>query len=653
MAEQVRERIRGLLVKVGDERKKAVGNIKGLVSVLQEDMSDQRDTIMISLIECAKYLPTKAGVYGTWLALMNPNNRVFVSETVNGLYSELRYAIMENNLVVSCCLIRVLIECANTGCVSVTSVVAFLRKLLESCSKSGFRKSEFGLYLVISCLPWFSSQTVNNNAEVSQLIQSTLTLVSQLVTLGEYQQRRDLVSPLAGFPDKLESALNAVDSLKASGWENMVLIRPYMMEGLMDQLPIPTPEFIHSVPTDDETLFDSIASGRKFVPPVIISTATASGEDQPLSLAEVFLLQELLDNTVSQFHQSVGECGKALLRIPVIHSQFEPVLVDVLVSRSLMSTNLVPAYYHSLIHRCLVLQESLKPHLEAAIVLLSNQSLTEDKQFALADLMTFLLTNNTKLERLTEVPAVVLSKFMEVSIRLNFINSLQTKISESLQSFLPPEPGSGNGFNMSDSELEAYQQMKEVVRIKDGSEVEVLQIIQGQGDEGFRLFIHALVENARTITHLLRLLDLYRNLVRTQARSDEEREAAILDAVFAFWSNNNEFRLEKSCDIFLSEGFVTPLGIVRRLNLLESKWSCYTMISLVVDFLVRRRASLIKKISESVDPPLELTKTDTENQIAAVAKEVFARASPVVVEWMINKYRDYLGADMHPLLELF
>ena len=132
MSDQVRDRIRGLLLKVGDERKKAVGNIKGLASVLQEDIADHRDSIMISLIECGKYLPTKSGIYGTWLALMNPNNRVFVADTINGLYSELRYSVADHNLQVSSCLVRLLIECANAGCLSASSISSLLLGLLRS-----------------------------------------------------------------------------------------------------------------------------------------------------------------------------------------------------------------------------------------------------------------------------------------------------------------------------------------------------------------------------------------------------------------------------------------------------------------------------------------------------------------------------------------
>lgn len=48
---QDKDRIRGLLIKVGDERKKASGNMRGLVSLLQEDMSEHSETIMFSLVE--------------------------------------------------------------------------------------------------------------------------------------------------------------------------------------------------------------------------------------------------------------------------------------------------------------------------------------------------------------------------------------------------------------------------------------------------------------------------------------------------------------------------------------------------------------------------------------------------------------------------
>ncbi len=46
-----KERIRSLLFKVGDVRKKVVGNMRGLVSLLQEDMADHRETILSSFIE--------------------------------------------------------------------------------------------------------------------------------------------------------------------------------------------------------------------------------------------------------------------------------------------------------------------------------------------------------------------------------------------------------------------------------------------------------------------------------------------------------------------------------------------------------------------------------------------------------------------------
>jgi hypothetical protein len=46
-----RERIRSLLFKVGDVRKKVVGNVRGLISLLQEDMAEFRETILASFIE--------------------------------------------------------------------------------------------------------------------------------------------------------------------------------------------------------------------------------------------------------------------------------------------------------------------------------------------------------------------------------------------------------------------------------------------------------------------------------------------------------------------------------------------------------------------------------------------------------------------------
>lgn len=637
MADQVRERIRGLLVKVGDERKKVAGNIKGLVAVLQDDIADHRDTIMISLIECAKFLPTKAGIYGTWLAMMNPHNRVFVAETINGLYGELRYAVCEGNLNVATCLVRTLIECANSGCLSVSSLVTLLGCMIDATTKGGFRQSEVGIYMLLSSIPWFSPALALNDADVSNLIQRALAAASELVSSIDYRRRRDLVSFMAGFPDRLESAITAVEAMRATGWDSLVLIRPYAMEGIT--LATPSAEFIHTVPSDDDGLFEALtAPKRRFVPQTLISTATASGDDQPLTISDVFLLQEMMDNTVTLFQQSVGECAKSLLRIPVLHSQFEPVLVDVVVSRALSPSELVgipPAFYYSLLHRCVVLQESVRPHLEAALMLLSQQSLSEESQFALAEMISFLFVNNMKFDRIAELSKSAISKFLMCAIRLTFVNSLQAKLPEQLRGMIPAEPGTGNPFEPSD----AYQQVKEVVRIKDGSEFEVVQVIEPMGVEGYMYFVRAFVENgSRTVTHFTRLMELYRNILINRAPSAETRERVILESVFTYWTTSNEFRLEKILEILLKEKAVSAIGIARNMQFEDSQLASYRLATMVTDFAIRQRESL----DES-----------TDTQLREVAAEIISRSSEAFSQWFVKKYFRVLSGDVHELLSLF
>lgn len=645
MTEQVRDRIRGLLVKAGDDRKKALGNIRGLVAVLQEDMADHRETIMISLIECGKYLPTKSGIYGSWLALMNPTNRVFVSETINGIFSELRYTVAEGKLEVASCLLRLLIDCANSGCLSSSSLFAVMRSIVQYSVAAGFKRAEFGLYLVASSLPWISPATAMGDASMSALIEEVIAGVSNLTTLAEYQARKALVSPYLGLRDRLETAMERLVQLRESGWESDVLIRPYLMEGISEQLAtaaLAGPEFVHSVPTDDLSLFESIAR-QQHIPRVFLE-----GSNFP----ERFELTEILSNTIDLMSQSVGECAKALLRIPYVNESFESCLVDVILSRSI---SIQPrAFYHSLMHRVIVLQESVKVHLEGALVdLCSLKELSEETEFAIAELICFLFTNNdlNLNESLMKMRPEILSKFLQLTLRLAFPNTVRGKLVESLHYLLTEDKELGAGVSVERSEADQieFQKVKESVRIKDGSEIELTDLLMSVSlkSNAYAFLIEALVENgSKTITHFTRLLELYGGIVRRAVElgfvgSEEEREAVLLWAVFSYWTKNS-LRLEKCVELLFRQNLVSAAAIINRIEFHDKSLLAYKFAEMLLAHMLRERESLNLELAESQGTDradqVSANLSSIEQSIALAVSDILAKSNEGFTQWFVKRF---------------
>ena len=633
MADDPRERIRSLLIKIGDERKKVAGNLKGSVAIMKEDIGEHRETIMISLIECAKYLPTKAGIYGTWLALMNPDNRVFVSESINGLYSELRYAVTDGNLEIACCLLRVLIECANAGCLSVSSVVTVLRNIYTASCAAGFSSGDFGLYLVGSSVCWFSPALAQNNPEVTSLVEEIEQGLEAWTSTPSYQSRKDIVSSIQGFPDQLESVIGAIKTMRTNGWESEVLIRPYLIEGIT--IPSVEAEFVHSVPSDDSSLYELIVQ-QKFVPLVFYRRST------PLTAGDQYILEETISSTLKLFGQSVGECAKALLRIPFLHSSFEAVLSDVVVSRSLY---LPGGFYQSTIHRIMLLQESVKPAFISTVSGILSLDLAADAQFALLETVVFASLNNISVLDIVEKFSV--EKFTALAVRAMPANVIHSKLGLTYE---VPEPGMGVAFEPSDD----YSRVREAVRIKDGSEVEVIELLVNRlenREAAFGLFVQALVENgSRTVTHFAKLLDMYQSIIHRSmdlglVSSIEQRELTIVSKIFGFWLGSNSFRLEKSLDQLLNANVLSVHSIITSMPIDAESLTTYKLIQLVLGFLIRRRNATKKNLEEDGGMRTEELSQqlgELEYTLAVTASTLLANSPESIKKWIVRNYHSDL-----------
>lgn len=617
------ERIKGLLVKAGEDRKKVVGNIRGLVAVLSEDMGEHRETILLSLVECGKYLPMKSGVLATWLSLMNPNHRVFVADCINALYGELRYAVAKHDYQVTSCVIRLMIELTNCGSLSLESVVALCNTFLDY-------PTTFTAHVILSSCFWFSADVALNNEQVSNLIDRALSVASNLIT-DIYIQRRDIVSPFPGLPDSLETLIAAVTQMRESGWTNTVLIQPTSeMKAQLPDTVTEHPTLRHSLPSDDLSSFSCLAQSS-YAHRINLPVAT---ETTSLSVPEIWLLEELINNTLDSFQKSVGECAKALLRTPVIDPAFEAILTKLLISRTLQSpiypVGVFRAFYHSTLLRCAILQESMKPVVANIIqTVVSDMSLTPESEMLLAELMAFLLHNNISFQNMDVIATRnhrVVIKCIEHLSRST--PSVQSKLPEQLHGLLPAEPELPT-FGMSIIDSDQYAQLKQVVRIKDGSEIEVTQYLRTlelSPEETTKMFLMVLIENgSRTITHFLKLLELYAPIVRARSNARE----MLVDLLFQFWNpeNGHSQKLERYISICLSQNLIDPVHVAQRMDVSnEDSISCYRLIEIVM------------KSSQSSSDVVDI---------------LLQKSNDFVTKWIVKHWHAYIRPDTVELAKIF
>jgi hypothetical protein len=232
-----------------------------------------------------------------------------------------------------------------------------------------------------------------------------------------------------------------------------------------------------------------------------------------------------------------------------------------------------------------MLQESLKAPINEALVTLSTQSMTPEAEFLLADTLAFLINNNivpSCLEAVASNNHRIITKTIEQATRIMFVNTLGTKLPENLRQLLPSSEPESPSFTDSADILntEEYQRMKQVVRIKDGSEAEVVQVLKESGN--MKMFIMSLIENgSRTITHFLKLLELYSVIV---GNSNEGRKL-LVDLLFEYWSGaDHSAKLERYLQISLKQSIVDATYVADKVDISnEDSLTSYRLVEILMD----------------------------------------------------------------------
>merc|ERR1719401_1686139 len=89
---QDRERIRRLIITLGDDNKKVVGQIKGLVGALEDDVETHGELIRQTVLDCAQNLPFKTSILAHWVTRMFEKHAAWSASVVSKALEDFRTA---------------------------------------------------------------------------------------------------------------------------------------------------------------------------------------------------------------------------------------------------------------------------------------------------------------------------------------------------------------------------------------------------------------------------------------------------------------------------------------------------------------------------------------------------------------------------------
>ncbi|KAF4691612.1 hypothetical protein FOZ60_015192 [Perkinsus olseni] len=230
------------IVKVGEEKKKIPGNLKGLSIGLEEDIVPHKQVMQDTVMECVTYLPQKTSVYAAWLGLLVRPHRVFVTELVDRAAELLGDC---SSVLAMKILMRFLVELANCRCVLFDSVLAVIQELVELRNSEEVHNKEMPVYAALHGLLVISSALYKDNKEAVDAIIG----IAEEMKKGRAERRSKLASCVAASSefvqeDDFDRLVGAVVSMRDQVWraeeskESPVLLRPYEMAGLAPKLAV-------------------------------------------------------------------------------------------------------------------------------------------------------------------------------------------------------------------------------------------------------------------------------------------------------------------------------------------------------------------------------------------------------------------------------
>lgn len=478
-----RERIRRLIITLGDDNKKVVGQVRGLAGALEDDVELHGEIMSETLLDCTKSLPLKTGIYAAWTARMMDKHATWVCSVVPRVLDELRAALRGGQAMVAQLLLRFLVGLGNCGVLGLTALLGLLQEVLAL--SDGLRPAkggDLGVFLALASLPFISEAAYQ---KVTSQIDAVIGGASTYVASREARWK-----PLLRFlktdevPDRLEALAAAARAQKEANWGSQSIFHVPGFEPNLDGNPRVSP-----LPPLGITAEDIRKSKLRLQVPMMASCLTLhashnDGADDQMSDHDRWILEDYILLTIEMFSRDVEECARQILKIPVLHPHFEMIAVETVVSQLLRlpSPPHLPLFYSRLLEAMMDKQTSTKPIVEQAFrALIGHASdLDEECLEVLAEAFAYYLMHNgykTDWGPFTgDSVAVQAQRFVRRTLerlqRLSFHQNLLHRLPEAVHVYVPPEPLPASGLPAQTKP--EFQRMLGFARIKEPSEEKVL-----------------------------------------------------------------------------------------------------------------------------------------------------------------------------------
>jgi len=483
-----RERIRRLLITLGDDNKKVVGQIRGLAGALEDDVELHGELMADTVMDCAKHIPLKTGIYAAWVARMAEKHKKWVGLLVPKAVDEFRCALRSGHSTIAQLLLQFIINLGNYGVIGLAGVVDFLQDVLAL--SDGLRPAkggDLGIFLMLSSLPFLSAAS---HANIDEKVNAMISKADAYLNSREARWKPLLrILKSEEIPDRLEALAGAVRSMKQTGWNSQsVLHVPGFEPNLQGGSSFS--ELAALGVSADEIRKNKI----RFHVPLVSSRfltchAEVDGADDHLADHDRWVLENYILMTIEMFGRDVDECAKHILSIPVMHSQFEIIVVETVFSQMLRlpSPPSLPLFYSRLLEAMMDKQNSTKAIVEHCYRTLIDRAPDMDDECleVLAEAHAYHLMHNGYQmdwkpftgDRVAVQAQRFVRRVFERLQRLSFHQNLLHRLPEAVHVYVPCEPIAASSLPV--QAKPEFQKMISLVRIKEPDYQQVLQYCRG------------------------------------------------------------------------------------------------------------------------------------------------------------------------------
>eukprot|EP00438_Fugacium_kawagutii_P030364 Skav223247 [mRNA] locus=scaffold2231:483577:485202:+ [translate_table: standard] len=474
-----RERIRRCIITLGDENRKVVAQIRAAVVAVADDVELHGELLTTTILDCAKCLPIKLGIYAAWCSKMAEKHPKWAAALVKKTMEDLGSCVQAGNFVATQLLLRFLVFLANTGVLGVSAVSDLLLQVLGL--SSGLRPNEggdFGTFAALAQLPFFSAAAFDLGKEKIQ----------KLIAAGEkHIAARDApwkpalqIFKSQDSSDRLEELLRSVKQLSKETWSVQVVRHvPGFSPSISGMSEIPE----ISLPVSPAAFRQSLVKLQ--VPLVSARLLTDQPREGALTAADRWVVEDYILLVLEMFAQDVQECSKQILRIPVMHPDFEAIAVETIFSQLLRLPvpTFLPLFYCRLLEACAEKQNSMVKLIDEAFQSLFRKLSEMDDQSLdqLAEIFACHLANTSyqtdwKIfvgEDVNPQTQHFARRALDCLQQLSEYQTMLSRLPQAMCKYAPPEPLPAKGLPVVSKPQ--FGRLINLVRLKDANAEKVLR----------------------------------------------------------------------------------------------------------------------------------------------------------------------------------